>query len=101
MRISATYFFACLVFLVVPPATSTAIQPASPAADRAIQKELQAQRIDIHRKAVADARRLQLLATQLNDEMARSTPDTLPVDVVKRTKEIEQLARKVRSEIEQ
>jgi hypothetical protein len=102
MRISATYFaFASLVLLIVPPAASRAAQPDSPAAEKSIQKNLQAQRVDLHRKAIADADRLQVLATQLKDEMHRSGAGTLPVNVVKRTQEIEKLARSVRNEIQQ
>jgi hypothetical protein len=100
MKITAMFLaFACLVSLTAPSAT--AAQPDSPAAQRSIEKNVQAQHIDIHRKAVADANHLQLLATQLKDEMGRSTPDTLPADVIKRTMEIEKLARKVRSELQQ
>jgi hypothetical protein len=102
MRISAMYFVSvCLMLLIASPVASSAVQPDSPAAVRSIQKNLQAQRIDLHRKAVADADQLQLLATQLKNEMDKSSPGTLPADVVKRTQEIEKLARKVRGEIQQ
>lgn len=90
---------ACLALLTIP--LKTAAQLDSPAANAAIQRNMQAARAERLRKAMADANTLEFLAAQLKTEIAKSRPDTVSVTVTKRAEEIEKLARKIRTESEQ
>ena len=91
----------CLALLMVSLTKQAAAQPSSPAANAAIQKNLQAARVERLRKAMSDADTLEILAAQLRVEIAKSGPDTISVTVTKRAQEIEKLARKIRTESEQ
>jgi ATP-dependent helicase/DNAse subunit B len=93
--------FACFALLMVLPAVPTAAQLDSPAANAAVQRNLQAARVERLRKAMSDANTLEFLAAQLKTEIAKSRPDTVSVTVTKRAEEIEKLARKIRTESEQ
>jgi hypothetical protein len=90
--------FACLALLMVLPAVPTSAQPDSPAANAAVQKNLQAARVERLRKAMSDANTLEFLAAQLKTEIAKSKPDTVSVTITKRAEEIEKLARKIKTE---
>jgi hypothetical protein len=90
---------ACLALLTVP--LKTAAQIDSPAANAAVQKNLQAARAERLRKAMSDANTLEFLAAQLKTEIAKFRPDTVSVTVTKRAEEIEKLAHKIRTESEQ
>jgi type VI protein secretion system component VasF len=92
---------AWLALLTVAVAMETAAQPDSPAATVAIQRSLQAARIERHRNAILDAEHLQFLAAQLRDELAKSSPESISATAIKRSQEIEKLSRKIRSESEQ
>ena len=89
---------ACLALLTVP--LKTAAQIDSPAANAAVQKNLQAARAERLRKAMSDANTLEFLAAQLKTEIAKFR-DTVSVTVNKRAGEIEKLAHKIRTESEQ
>jgi hypothetical protein len=79
-----------------------AAQFDSPTTTNVIGRDLQAARVERHRKAIADADRVQLLAAQVRMELNKSTSaDTVSVTVIKRTEEIEKLARKIREEVQQ
>ena len=58
----------------------------------------QANRIELHKRAIADADQLQLLAKQLKDELSKSGVDTLSANAIKKAKEIEKLAQRVSKE---
>ena len=88
-----------LALLTVP--LKAAAQLHSPAANAAVQRNLQAARVERLRKAMSDADTLEFLAAQLYTEIAKSRPDTVSVTVTKRAEEIEKLARKIRTESEQ
>jgi len=90
---------ACLALLTIP--LKTAAQLDSPAADAAVQRNVQAARVERLRKAMSDANTLEFLAAQLKTEIAKSRPDTVSVTVIKRAEEIEKLAHKIRAESEQ
>ena len=90
---------ACLALLTVP--LKAAAQLDSPAANAAVQRNLQAARVERLRKAMSDANTLEFLAGQLYTEIAKSRPDVVSVTVTKRAAEIEKLARKIRTESEQ
>jgi ATP-dependent helicase/DNAse subunit B len=90
---------ACLALLTVP--LETAAQLDSPAAAAALQRNVQAARVERLRKAMSDANTLEFLAAQLKAELAKSRPDTVSLSVAKRAEEIEKLARKIRTESEQ
>ena len=92
---------ACLALLMTSLTKQAAAQPSSPEANAAIQKNLQAARVERLRKAMSDADTLEVLAAQLKIEIATSKPDTISITVTKRTQEIEKLARKIRTESEQ
>ena len=79
--------FACLALLTIP--LKTAAQLDSPAANAAIQRNVQAARAERVRKAMFDDNTLEFLAAQLKTEIARSRPDTVSVTVTKRAEEIE------------
>jgi hypothetical protein len=81
-----------------PAATVTITPPQSQEAAKTVQNAMQAYQVELHRKAIVDADRLQQLATQLKEAIHVSTPGTLPADVIKRAEEIEKLARKVKKE---
>jgi hypothetical protein len=66
----------------------TAAQLDSPAATAAVQRNLQAARVERLRKAMSDANTLEFLAAQLKTEIAKSRPDTVSVTVTKRAQEI-------------
>ena len=88
-----------ITLLMVSLATQTIAQLDSPATANVIQRDLLAARAERHRKAIADADRVQLLAAQVKEELAKqSSTDALSVTVIKRTEEIEKLARKIRTE---
>ena len=88
-----------ITLLMVSLATQTIAQLDSPATANVIQRDLLAARAERHRKAIADADRVQLVAAQVKEELAKqSSTDALSVTVIKRTEEIEKLARKIRTE---
>jgi hypothetical protein len=79
-----------------PPTSVTIVPPQSPAAAEMAKNGAEANRVALHKKAIADADRLVLLAGQLKSEMDKSTPDMLSVEVIKKAAEIERLAREVK-----
>jgi hypothetical protein len=82
---------ACLTLLTIP--LETTAQLDSPAANAAIQRNVQAARVERLRKVMSDANTLEFLAAQLKIEIAQSRPD-------KWAEEIEKLARKIKTESE-
>jgi hypothetical protein len=52
-----------------------------------------------HEKDVADARELARLATELRDELEKSDAHVLNVGTLKKTEDIEKLAKKIRGRI--
>jgi uncharacterized protein (DUF2344 family) len=92
---------ACLALLMVSLTKQASAQPNSQAANAAIQKDLQAARVERLRKAMSDANTLEFLAAQLRVEIAKSRPDTISITVTKKAEEIEKLAHKIRTESEQ
>jgi hypothetical protein len=91
----------CVALLMVSQTKQAAAQPDSPAARAATQQNVQAARVDRLRKAMSDANTLEFLAAQLKTEVAKSSLDTISVNVTKRAEEIEKLARKIRTESDQ
>jgi hypothetical protein len=90
---------ACLALLTIP--LKTAAQLDSPAANAAVQRNVQAAWVERLRKAMSDANTLEFLAAQLKTEIAKSRQYTVSVTVIKRAEEIEKLAHKIRAESEQ
>ncbi len=54
---------------------------------------------DDHEKALKDANDLVAMAEQLRDELKRAGDYTIPLSSVKKTEEIEKLARKIRGRL--
>jgi hypothetical protein len=81
---------------VTYPETSVTVTAShSPEAAKAVAAAEQANRIELHRRAIADADRMQALVAELKDELSKSSADTLSADVIKKARQIEKLAHKV------
>ncbi len=60
------------------------------------QKQADLRNVDRQKKLVADTDKLLALATDLKEQVDKSTKDTLSVDVIKKADEIEKLAHSVK-----
>jgi hypothetical protein len=67
-----------------------------PMAPRRDQKQAQLRNEDRQKRLVADTDKLLTLATDLKEQVDKSTKDTLSVDVIKKADEIEKLAHSVK-----
>ncbi len=73
---------------------------AEPANDPAMQEQLGERRNSERQKQlIADTEKLFLLAQQLKEEVAKSNKDQLSVGVVKKSEEIEKLAKSVKEKM--
>ena len=85
----------------MPPHPRTGNDPTDPdspdpmSAHRAEQQE-KLRNNDRQKRLVADTERLLSLATDLKEQVDKSTKDTLSVDVIKKADEIEKLAHSVK-----
>jgi hypothetical protein len=74
--------------------------PDSAAANpRLIESLASARNVERQKELVTDTQKLFLLAQQLRDEVAKSNKDELSVDVVKKSAEIEKLAKSVKDKM--
>jgi hypothetical protein len=81
----------------VPGGLEPATDGRNLGAAQALQEKMAIQRNDERqKKLVADTQRLYDLASQLKDDVAKTDKYTLSLDVVKRTAEIEKLAKSIR-----
>ena len=60
------------------------------------QKQAEMRNVDRQKRLVADTDKLLELATDLKEQVDKSTKDTLSVDVIKKADEIEKLAHSVK-----
>ncbi len=67
-----------------------------PMAPHRDQKQAELRNADRQKRLVADTDKLLALATDLKEQVEKSTKDTLSVDVIKKADEIEKLARSVK-----
>lgn len=67
-----------------------------PMAPHREQQQAQLRNVDRQKRLVADTDKLLELATNLKEQVGKSTKDTLSVDVIKKADEIEKLARSVK-----
>ncbi len=75
-------------------------EPPPAAGSPALQERMAERRnSDRQRVLVADTDRLLMLAQQLRDEVAKSNKDQLSVSVVKKSEEIEKLAKSVKEKM--
>jgi hypothetical protein len=75
------------------PATDPDPDPTGPG--RA-ERQAKMQNVDRQKRLVADTEKLLTLATDLKEQVDKSTKDTLSVDVIKKADEIEKLAHSVK-----
>jgi hypothetical protein len=61
-----------------------------------VERQVKMQNVDRQKRLVADAEKLLSLATDLKQQVDKSTKDTLSVDVIKKADEIEKLAHSVK-----
>ena len=61
-----------------------------------MQKQAELRNADRQKRLVADTDKLLALATDLKEQVDKSTKDTLSVDVIKKADEIEKLAKSVK-----
>ena len=85
----------------MPPKPGTGIDSDDPNPLDAHRAERQAklQNDDRQKRLVADTDKLLALATDLKQQVDKSTKDTLSVDVIKKTDEIEKLAHSVKDKM--
>jgi hypothetical protein len=67
-----------------------------PLAPHREQKQAELRNVDRQKRLVADTDKLLALATDLKQQVDKSTKDTLSVDVIKKADEIEKLAHSVK-----
>jgi len=67
-----------------------------PMAPHREQKQAEMRNVDRQKRLVADTDKLLELATDLKEQVGKSTKDTLSVDVIKKADEIEKLAHSVK-----
>jgi hypothetical protein len=82
----------------MPTQPSPGINPpdADPMDAHRAEKQAKLQNDDRQKRLVADTDKLLVLATDLKQQVDKSTKDTLSVDVIKKADEIEKLAHSVK-----
>ena len=84
------------------PSTMEPSDSRSSGVPPALQEKMAIQRNDERQKRlVADTEQLLALATQLKDEVDKTDKHTLSLDVIKRTTEIEKLAKSIRERMKE
>jgi hypothetical protein len=78
-----------------PPGRPNSADPEPIDPHRAEQQE-KARNMDRQKRLVADTEKLLALATDLKQQVDKTTKDTMSVDVIKKAEEIEKLARSVK-----
>jgi hypothetical protein len=78
------------------PGSNNPADPTDPMAPGRVERQVKMQNVDRQKRLVADAEKLLSLATDLKQQVDKSTKDTLSVDVIKKADEIEKLAHSVK-----
>jgi hypothetical protein len=81
---------------VQQPKTGLDPEDPDPMAPHREQKQAELRNADRQKRLVADTDKLLALATDLKEQVDKSTKDTLSVDVIKKADEIEKLAHSVK-----
>jgi hypothetical protein len=81
---------------VQQPKTGLDQEDPDPMAPHREQKQAELRNADRQKRLVADTDKLLALATDLKEQVDKSTKDTLSVDVIKKADEIEKLAHSVK-----
>ena len=79
-----------------PPLFGEPPTPNDPMERQRQEKLAKARNVDRQKQLVQDTNKLLSLAKELKDEVDKSNPDTLSLDVVKKAGEIEKLAKSVK-----
>ena len=82
----------------MPPKPGSGLpdDPTGPMDEHRAQQQAKLQNNDRQKRLVADTDKLLALATDLKEQVDKSTKDTLSVDVIKKADEIEKLAHSVK-----
>jgi Flp pilus assembly protein CpaB len=83
-----------------PAASVTVTAPHSPEEAKAVAAAEQANRIELHKRAIADTAQMQVLTAELKDELSKFSAGTLSADAIKKAREIEKLAHKIAKEVQ-
>jgi hypothetical protein len=81
------------------PKTGMGTDPATdsdPTAPHRAEQQAKLQNVDRQKRLVADTDKLLSLATDLKQQVDKTTKDTMSVDVIKKAEEIEKLAHSVK-----
>ena len=78
------------------PGSSNPADPSDPTGPGRAERQAKLQNVDRQKRLVADTEKLLALATDLKEQVDKSTKDTLSVDVIKKADEIEKLAHSVK-----
>jgi nitric oxide reductase activation protein len=78
------------------PQKQGADEPANPLDSHRAEQQEKMRNTDRQKRLVADTEKLLALATDLKEQVDKSTKDTLSVEVIKKADEIEKLAHSVK-----
>lgn len=84
------------LFVMAGASVARAQSPAEPSAKASTKTDSSDPK---RAKLIADTRRMLTLSREVQAEMAKSTPDTLSLDVVKKVEELQKLAAVVKAEM--
>jgi hypothetical protein len=83
----------------MPSGSVTPGEPQSPMEDKMLHQRLKSLNEQRQKQLVDDTNRLLSLATELKEEVGKSSKDTLSISVIKKAEQIEKLAKSVKDKM--